>query len=204
MDEKWFKQQQRRAGITAEEIASEMGRHRSVVSRILGGKQRMTMDWAKAFARALGVSLDEVLLHAGEIEEGQAGSIRSTLTDGDVCQWKGSTSEEMQARAVLRALGQDRPAVEIWRVKGGAMALDGFLPGDLIAVDRDLSERVRLGDTVIARSSDWNTGNAQIVLRRFEPPVLVASGGDSTGRRVLVVDGNNVVVLGKVTACWRV
>ena len=34
MDDKWFKAQQKRVGVTADQIAAEMGRDRSAVSSI--------------------------------------------------------------------------------------------------------------------------------------------------------------------------
>ena len=57
MDDKWFKRQQKRAGVTAEDIAEELGRDRSVVSRIYVGRQRMTLDQARVFAKVLEIPL---------------------------------------------------------------------------------------------------------------------------------------------------
>ena len=57
MDDKWFKRQQKIAGVTAADIADRMGRARSNVSHILNGHQRMSLEWAKAFAEVLNVPL---------------------------------------------------------------------------------------------------------------------------------------------------
>jgi hypothetical protein len=62
---------------------------------------------------------------------------------------------------------------------------------------------VRPGDVVIAQVYDRG-GSAKTVLRRFEPPVLVAASMDPEDWRVHVVDGNNVLIRGKVVASWRI
>jgi SOS-response transcriptional repressor LexA len=96
----------------------------------------------------------------------------------------------------------DRPGVDVWRVKSRAMALSGLLEGDFMLVDTHAAERVRAGDVVIAQI--YTRTGANTVLRRFEPPVLVAASADPADGRVHVVDGDNVVIRGKVVASWRI
>ena len=60
MDDKWFKQQQKRVGATAEDIAQKMGRTRANVSNIYTGRQKMSLEWARAFAEVLQVPIDAV------------------------------------------------------------------------------------------------------------------------------------------------
>jgi len=203
MDEKWFKRQQKIAGVTADEIAAKLGRDRSVVSRIYTGRQRMSLDWAQAFADTLNVPLDEVLKRAGALDEPRARELQPGFAESDAAVWKGQEPERRRVQNVTQALGLDRLGVDIWQVKGMSMALQGLLPGDMIAVDQHAAEHVRAGDTVIAQRYDNTRGIAVTLLRRFEPPVLVAASADPDDRRVHVVDGDNVVVRGKVVATWR-
>jgi transcriptional regulator with XRE-family HTH domain len=204
MDDKWFKAQQKRVGITADEIAAVLGRDRSVVSKILNGKQRMTLEWAGAFAKALDVPLAIVLEKAGVADTPVVHQLTPGFAGGDAMPFvhgPAASAESARQRAIASVMGE-KNGVDVWRVKGRAMALAGLLEGDFILVDTFASERVRPGDVVIAQV--YNPRGATTVLRRFEPPVLVAASPDKEDARVHVVDGENVVIRGKVTASWRV
>jgi hypothetical protein len=206
MDDKWFKTQQKRVGVTAEVIAATVGKDRSVVSKILAGKQRMTLEWAKAFAQALQVPLAEVLERAGTIDRPSAQQIVPGFAESDAAAWvPGPGLGDVAAvRGIATVLGADRPGFDIWRVKSRAMQLAGYLHDDFILVDTHAAERVRSGDTVIAQVYNNATGTAETVLRRFDFPVLIAASTDPKHAKVHVVDGVNVLVRGKVVASWRV
>lgn len=203
MDDKWFKQQQKRAGVSTEEIAERLGRHFSVVSRIYVGRQQMTMDQARVFADVLKVPLDEVVRRAGILSPPQSQEFAPGFAESDAVAWQGPEPDRRRANSVAQALGLDRPGVDVWTVKGSAMALQGLLPGDLLLVDLNASELARAGDVVIAQRYDHTAGTATTLLRRYEPPVLVAASADPEDRKVHVVDGDNVVIRGKVVASWR-
>lgn len=203
MDEKWFKQQQKRVGVTAEDIANKMGCARSNVSHILNGHQRMSLDWAKAFAEVLQVPLATVLEKAGVTDAPTAQAFSPGFSDSDAAPfvYGPGMAEGHQTRSIAQAMGE-RPGVDVWRVKSRAMALAGLLEGDFMLVDTHAAERVRAGDVVVAQV--YGRTGANTVLRRFEPPVLVAASADPADARVFVVDGQNVVIRGKVVASWRV
>jgi SOS-response transcriptional repressor LexA len=202
MDDKWFKQQQKRVGVTADDIAQKMGRTRANVSHILTGRQRMSLDWAKAFADVLQVPLSTVLEKAGATDAPTAQAVTPGFAESDAAPWVPGP-EGFGARdvtSVSEALGGGKPGIDIWRVKGNAMAQHGFLAGDYMLVDTHQAERVKPGDTVIAQV--YNRTGATTVLRTFSPPVLISA--DPMDSHVHVVDGVNVVIRGKVTASWRV
>lgn len=203
MDDKWFKAQQKRAGVTAEDISRELGRDRSVVSRIYVSRQQMTLDQAKVFARVLDVPLEEVLSHAGLMDPAEAPHAAPGFAESDVAPWKGKGSEAERINATAATLGGGRAGVDVWTVKSLAMAVGGLLPGDQVLVDTHQSERCKAGDIVVAQRYDGQTGTAETVLRRYEPPVLVSASTDPADGRALVVDGSNVVIRGKVIASWR-
>lgn len=204
MDDKWFKAQQKRVGVTADQIAAVLGRDRSVVSKILSGNQRMTLEWANAFAEVLQVPLATVLEKAGAAEPEVAQRLRPGFADSDAAPFVYGPGlglgESAQVRSLAQAFGE-KPGVDVWRVNSSAMALGGLLPGDFMLVDTHQAERVRAGDVVVAQI--YTRSGATTVLRRFEPPVLVAASIDPAEGRVNVVDGSNVVVRGKVVASWR-
>ena len=203
MDEKWFKAQQRKVGVTAEDIANRMGRARSNVSHILTGKQRMSLDWAKAFAEVLQVPLATVLEKAGVTDGETARQVAPGMSEGDAAPWQGAPGQQDQqtVRAIAAALGATRPGVDVWRVKSASMVLGGLMVGDFLLVDGHQADRAKPGDVVIAQV--YNRDGATTVLRRFEPPVLVAASCDPEERKVHVVDGENVLIRGRVVASWR-
>lgn len=163
----------------------------------------MSLEWARAFAGALEVPLSEVLERAGIASSEDAKSVTPEFAEGDVVPWAPRENDRRRAPMVAQALGE-RAGTDIWTVRTGAMALQGYLPGDYMLVDAEQSERVKNGDVVVAQIYDNAKNRAVTVLRRLESPVLVAASTEPTDRRVHVVDGINVVVRGKVIASWRV
>ena len=200
MDDKWFKAQQKKAGVTAEDIAREIGRDRSVVSRVYVGRQKMTLELAQAFAKVLQVDVATVLEKAGVGTDTTIAQLRPGFSESDAAPWQG---QDRQPKSIAAVLGMDRPGIDIWRAKSRAMCLHGILPGDYLLVDTHVSERVSAGDVVLAQIYNNNNATAATVIRRFEPPVLVAASSDPADQRVHVVDGVNVVIRGKVAASWR-
>ena len=205
MDEKWFKTQQRKAGVTADQIADRIGRDRSVVSRVYTGRQPMSLELARAFAEALDVPLATVLEKAGVADPPVTRQLTPGFADSDAAPWLPPSKPTDPGRTIAAALGADRPGIDVWQVKGQAMALAGYLPGDCILVDTHAADRARAGDVVIAQiyQAQGRDMTARTVLRRLEPPVLVAASADPADTRVHVVDGVNVLVRGKVIASWR-
>ena len=200
MDDKWFKTQQKRVGATAEDIARVMGRSRVNVSHILTGRQRMSLEWAQAFAEVLQVPLAQVLEKAGVTDRDTAQQAAPGFSDGDAAPWTGKTTNPGKFEAIGAAFGA-RPGVDVWTVKARAMELAGILPGDFILVDTHAAEMVKTGDVVIAQV--YSRGTAKTVLRRWSAPVLLAQCSPSEDEPVYVVDGDNVAIRGKVIANWR-
>ncbi|SFY18284.1 Peptidase S24-like [Paracoccus pantotrophus] len=202
IDEKWFKAQQRKAGVTAEDIANRMGRSRSAVSHIYMGRQPMSLEWAKVFSEVLKQPLDEVLRRAGVADGPAAQALAPGFSDSDAAAWVPKQGEGREIEAIADAFGR-KAGIDVWQVRTSAMALQGILSGDFILVDTHAAERVKAGDVVVAQIYDNANGKANTVLRRFEPPVLVAASAMPEDRRVWIVDGINVVIRGKVIASWR-
>lgn len=199
----WFKNQQKRAGKTAEDIASIVGKHHSGVSRIYNGRQPMTLEWGQAFAQALNLPLDEILKKAGTLDEQRAQSFAPGFSESDAVQWTGSPGEKIRTNDIAHHFGGGLPGVDVWTVRSGAMMSQGLLIGDQILVDTNSPSSVKAGDVVLAQRYDNTTGTAVTMLRRFEPPVLIAVSAEPDQRMIHVVDNENVVIVGKVIASWR-
>ncbi|PIL20523.1 hypothetical protein P775_08315 [Puniceibacterium antarcticum] len=206
MDDKWFKQQQKKVDVTADQIAAKLGRDRSVVSRIYVGRQRMSLDQAKVFAEVLQAPLDQVLEKAGILESRETHQLVPGFSDGDASPFLEKPGRPGDLSSTLRcavAFGGGRPGVDVWKVTSSALILDGYKLGDFILVDTHQSERTSAGDIVIAQQYNNRSGGATTLLRRLEPPVLVSATTDPDMQRVVIVDGSNVVIRGKVVASWR-
>lgn len=209
MDVNWFKARQKKVGVTAEDIAQRMGRNRSAVSHIYNGDRRMSLEWAQAFADVLQVSVDEVLARAGVIESQDGTPKRTTgqkpngFEEADAAPFTPKPGQADQIATIARAMGGERPGVDVWQVKTNALELNGYMPGDFILVDTNQSEMCKPGDFAVAQVYNWQTGTAETVFRRFEPPVLVSACTDKSLRGVFVVDQNNVSIRGKIIASWR-
>lgn len=203
IDDKWFRAQQRKVGVTADDIAKEAGRTRSAVSHIYMGRQPMNLEWAKVFAKVLGQPLDEVLRRAGVADGQAAQALAPGFAESDAAVWIPKQGEGRKVQSVADAFGA-RPGVDIWQVRTHAMALQGLLPGDYMLVDTHAADSARAGDIVVAQVYDNARSKAATILRRFEPPVLVAASADPEEQRIYIVDGNNVAIRGKVAASWRV
>ena len=202
MDVNWFKSKQKLAGVTAEDIAKKMGRDRTVVSHIYAGRQQMSLGWAKVFSEVLDVSLSDVLERAGIADHPTAKQFQAGFSDSDAVAWAPKNDGDPGIE-IARALGSDKPGVDVWQIRTDALHLQGILPDDFILVDTHAAERCGPGDIVIAQIYNWQTGEANTILRRYEPPVLVAANSNPDGTRVHVVDNNNVVIRGKVISSWR-
>jgi transcriptional regulator with XRE-family HTH domain len=203
IDYPWFRDRQRQKGVTSEDIAQAAGRDRTAVSKILNGKQRMTMEWARAFAKVLEAPLAEILERAGYAEEQELPRPLAGMSESDATPFHIQDGRQDTATLAARAFGGDKPGVDVWRVGSKSLEMMGYFLDDFILVDTLRADMVRPGDVVIAQVYDRG-GSAKTVLRRFEPPVLVAASMDPEDWRVHVVDGNNVLIRGKVVASWRI
>lgn len=200
IDTAWFKAQQKRAGVTTWDLGEAIGRDRTAVSKMINGTQRVTLDQARAFADRMGVPLPEMVERLGLASGDTALQLDPGLSDGDAIPFRHRADDP--GTAIARALGADRPGIDVWRVNSAAMIQDGTLPGDHILVDTHAAERCAAGDLVLAQV--YSRTSATTVLRRYEPPVLVAASHDPADRRVHVVDGINVVIRGRIIATWRI
>ena len=203
MDDKWFKAQQKRAGVTAEDIAARMGRARSNVSHIYSGKQRMSLEWARAFSEALQVPLDEVLKRAGALDEPEAQRLTPDFNESDAIRFSARGGAEARTNERAEQFGGNKAGIDVWRVKGRSLMLCGYMPGDFILVDTNKADQCRTGDIVLAQKHSWKSGSASTILRRFDPPVLTAFGPDPEDQNAQVIDGTNLFVIGKIIASWR-
>lgn len=203
MDVTWFKSRMRAAGIRNADVAQRAGKTVSNVSNIFAGSQQMGMAYAQAFAELLDVPVEEVLRRAGVMPRGMPQTPTQGFSDGDAAPFIGIPGATARLKRIAQAFGVDRAGVDAWTVNSVCMTLNGLLPGDTMLIDSNLAERAAAGDVVIAQQYDAQAGSATTLLRRLEPPVLVAASPLPDDQRAIMVDGLNVVVRGVMVASWR-
>lgn len=206
MDTLWFKRAQKRAGVTSWDLGEAIGRDRTVISRLINGTQTMTIDQARAFAKALNEPLEEVMHRAGLLQEDEKPLAQPGFRDAEAAPWvpRQEMSREDRDRQLRFAahLGMQK-GVDVWEVKTRAMALAGYLPGDKLLVDLRAPERARDGSIVVAQVYDLDQGSAKTVLRQYQRPALVAHSAAPDDWKAWVVDERNVSIRGVVAASWR-
>lgn len=201
MDAQWFKARQKAVGLTSFDLGEAINRNRTVISKFINGLQKPTLEQAQVLAQALQVPLSVMLEKAGMAGPSVAQAASPGFAESDAVPWIPQGFEDRQPKTIGEALGV-RAGVDVWRVKGVSMAGAGYMPGDFIVVDTHQADHVKPGDIVVAQVYARN-GTAKTVLRRWLPPVLVSVGGAGDGTEVQVVDHDNVVIRGKVSASWR-
>ena len=201
MDTDWFRKKMREAGATSQDVADAAGRARSGLSHIFSGKQMMTIHWARALAGVLDVPLDEVMARAGLLRGRDLAVPLRGMSEGDATVFTASARSETP-QAFCEMIRARQSGVDVWEVKSRSLSHMGYMIGDLMLVDCRSPDHLRAGDVVVAQIYDQH-GGARTVLRRYEPPVLVAASPDETDLRIHMVDGATVVVKGKVLASWR-
>lgn len=97
-------------------------------------------------------------------------------------------------RDAVRAAKGNRNGVEPWIMKGRSLDLLGVLPGDVLLIDQN--RRPKAGDIVRAQVTDLLTGSTETVIRRFDPPFIVAHSAKLGPQKPELVDDDRVVIMG--------
>lgn len=108
---------------------------------------------------------------------------------------------EADVRPIIEALRAGRDSVTAWRLKSRALELAGILPGDVLAVDLDLSPAD--GDVVCVQVYDYDRGSAETVFRIYERGILLAASSDPQHRGVYDERDSAVGVMGVVVGSAR-
>lgn len=81
--------------------------------------------------------------------------------------------------------------------------LAGYLPDDIVVVDHNRRD-AKAGQVVVANLHDWSLEKARTIIRLYEPPYLVAASADPAHRKPVLVDHNQVMIMGVAVALLRV
>lgn len=90
---------------------------------------------------------------------------------------------------------------QFWRVNDRALELEGYLPGDVIITDPEMSPTT--GDIVCAQVTSPTTKESEIVLRLYEAPYLLTRSMDRNVDPAPILVDRNVSILGTAIALQR-
>jgi len=107
-----------------------------------------------------------------------------------------TTEKRNTKTSLIEVLYPGHPNADVWEVETRAMNMEGILPGDLIITDLGLAPEV--GDVVLAQQTDPETGKSQTLLRRYDPPYLIAHSTDAIFLKPVTVDNVAVIVMAVV------
>lgn len=116
----------------------------------------------------------------------------SGFAEPDVTPWEGESPKELKPA---------HPDQSIWVVESRSLEQFGYMPGDLILLDRRVPARP--GRAVCAQVI--GADGAETVFRVYDPPFLISLPIDPSVRaKPLMVDGERVDIVGTVIRSLRV
>lgn len=101
----------------------------------------------------------------------------------------------------VRAFTSSRPAAVPWRLKGRALELEGYRPGDVLIVDMNATPKP--GEVVCAQRHPAPDRPPVTIFRIYQPPYLIARTIETTLSKPELVDNEQVVIRGTVIAMVR-
>jgi hypothetical protein len=144
-------------------------------------------------------TIDAIASAAGIKPLQKPGERIRSLTDAEATRY--SSGDDALVDNLMKAAVGQQNAIDGWVLQSRALELEGYLPGDLLLVSR--SEFAVPGDVVQAEIYDWKAGRHENVFRVYEPPYLVSASTDRRARRPMVVDQENVRLIGVVVGTLR-
>lgn len=101
----------------------------------------------------------------------------------------------------VRELTRGRNGRDAWQIQGHALELSGYVPGDIVIVDLNMTPRPK--DVVCAQVYDWPNRRAETVFRVYDPPFLLTNSIRFGPQKPLLVDDERVSIRGVVDGLFR-
>lgn len=174
----------------AAELARRSGVSASTLSRALNPDDKIVLNTLSMLkiARITGIN------PPGMPAMPRAGSLRSSVG--------GFAEAEAEPFEGTPAMPDEADNVDHWTLRSRAIDALGYIPGDIVAVDRRAAPRA--GDIVQAQLYGSGGADAETVFRAYDPPYLVTRALDPMAhRKPVAVDGERALIVGVVVALWR-
>lgn len=159
-------------GITQTQIAQLLKRDRAVITNLMQGKRNLKADEAVTIANFLKVPVTEIL---------GVDKLASGFSEPAMIPFQHAPSgEACKSRHVVKKKGKyfleveqvSTPKMFALEVRDDSLNLSGFLPGDIVIADTE--RKIAGGDVVIIQHYDDARDTAETILRRYQPPMLLA------------------------------
>lgn len=186
----WLEAIRARHNVTPRDIATRARVNLSTIYRMLSADSPHVpqLDSILKIAQAFGVAMPDAGLPGETRDIAPQG-----FGEGDAAPYSG------EAPAVFGALGANR---SVWRVGSRALELQGVLPDDLLLLDQ--AAPARAGDCVVAQIYDFDAATARTRIRAYDGLYLTTATMDrALQERPLPVDGERVVVMGRIVGLFR-
>jgi transcriptional regulator with XRE-family HTH domain len=198
----------KRTGSTQAEFAKLAGTTQGWISDLLAGAEP-SVPTLIALAKAGGVSLQWLAIGkpvpvtslGGGIDYGDAG----LAPVSEAASGFGEAEAERyllepQRHDVDRAIAafQDGRDIDTWRLRTNALDLSGYLPGDIVVVER--KREAGPGDVVVAQTKAKRPADVRTIWRIYAPPVLMPASSD---RSLLPTPLAEAIPIGVVTGLFR-
>lgn len=185
-----------RAGMSGDAIRN--WRRRLAAGKDAGGANAETLT---KIAKALEVSPSWLISGDGpqahqSQSQGFAEPTAQFCAQSDVA----ATDATQHLDSIARALAPTARHASAYHLRRSFVGF-GLLAGDFLIVDLN-AKAPAAGALVLATVSDFSTGDAFTVLRRFLPPYLVAGDLGDEGE-ILYADGDRTVIMATVVASFR-
>lgn len=180
----WIRAVARKLGISVSQLAREAELAPSTLNRFLNQdvQHLLENETLAAVAKVGGVEILEL--------PGRPRGLAEEATPFDAARVESSF-----ARAV-KALTQERNGLAPYVVRGFALDLMGYVPGDVVIVD--LNRQPKTGDVVLAQRYHWERDSADTLLRLYEKPLLLTVSSRGILEKPVAVDDDQVVIKGVV------
>lgn len=200
-----LRQYRKSVGMTQADFAAIIGKslsgYQHYENPALYNKRWLPLDVIDPIAKALaarGIDAAPLMALAGVDATRQPPP--AGLSDHELLPLQGGGSDRV-ARAVAAFIG-DAPSLQPWVIRGRAMTLAGWLPGDVAIVDHSQTTPTN-GAVVVAQIYNWDVIAARTVIRLFEADYLVAQTLSPGYLRPERVDDRAVMIKGVAVGCVR-
>ncbi len=181
------------------------------LSEILSGKSEPSLTTFVALAKAGRVSTDWLATVrpvpvaaslGGGIDYGDAGMVPTAtaspagLAEPEALAYSVSARGGDLDRAIAAFIGGI--VADAWQLRTRAIELAGYLPGDIVVVDRNLEPRP--GDVVVAQTEAARPRDVTTIWRIYAPPVLMPASAE---RSLLPTPLSGAIPMGVVIALFR-
>lgn len=192
-------------------FAEEAGISPAWLSEILSGKSEPSMTTLVALAKSGRVSTDWLATGrpvpvaaslGGGIGDGDAGIVPTSaaplggLAEPEALAYAVSARRSDLDRAIVAFVGG--LVADAWQLRTRAIELAGYLPGDIVVVDRNAEPRP--GDVVVAQTEAARPRDVTTIWRIYAPPVLMPASSD---RSLLPTPLVGAIPMGVVIALFR-